>query len=83
LAGFAIIKHAVVRFRDASHAKEACAEFLTDVGHEWDAVIAVYGNPPSRVPKDIKELIERLYESHPRSPFDHRKPPPPDWLRSR
>jgi hypothetical protein len=46
---------------------------------EWDTVIAVYGNPPSRAPKNIKELIERLYESHPRSPFDHRRPPLSDW----
>jgi hypothetical protein len=27
----------------------------------------------------IKELIEPPYDSHPKSPFDHRKPPLPDW----
>ncbi len=60
-------------------AKESCAEFLPDVGHEWDAVVAASGKLPVRVPNDIKEVIECLHQSHPRSPFDHRKPPPVDW----
>jgi hypothetical protein len=39
----------------------------------------------SAVPGDIKEPIERLYDSDPdpRSPFDRRKPPAIDWLAKR
>jgi hypothetical protein len=54
---------------DAYDAKEACAEFVPDVGREWDAMILVEGKPPAEVPKNIREIIEALYKAHPRSPF--------------
>jgi hypothetical protein len=64
---------------DAYDAKEACAEHLPDVGHEWDAMILVAGKMPTEVPDEIKELIETLYKAHQRSPFDTKRPSPKDW----
>jgi hypothetical protein len=64
---------------DAYDAKESCAEFLPDVGHEWNAVVMVDGRSPMEVLEEIKELIEEMYRAHPTSPFDERKRLPPHW----
>jgi hypothetical protein len=64
---------------DAYDAKEACAECLPDVGHEWDAMVMVRDGNFTEVPSDIKDLIETLYKGYPSSPFGERKRLPKDW----
>ncbi|HEV2160636.1 MAG TPA: hypothetical protein VGR52_00140 [Stellaceae bacterium] len=65
---------------DVYDAKEACADFVPDVGRVWDVEILVSGKNPATPMDATKTIIENLYKSHPRSPFG--KPDelaPKDW----
>ena len=53
---------------DAFDAK-ANAEMAVGVGYEWDAAVIVPGKVV-RVPKRIKDLIEKAWSQHDRSPFE-------------
>jgi hypothetical protein len=64
---------------DAYDAKESCAELLPDVGRSWDAMVLPLGKEPAEVPTDIKDLIEQLYERHPRSPYSKSVRQPINW----
>jgi hypothetical protein len=56
---------------DTYDAKETCAHFVPDIGHAWDAVVLMENRQPVFVPGEIKQVMERLYNQHPRSPFHH------------
>ncbi len=62
---------------------KANAEMSVGVGYEWDAVI-ITRDKRHDVPKEIKDLIERVWAKANRSPFHIREnndlePPPRDW----
>jgi hypothetical protein len=65
---------------------KANAELDAHVGYEWDAVIVV--RPPisfCEMPKEVKDLTERVWAQFNRSPFDrynkaeNLEPPPKNW----
>lgn len=65
---------------------KANAEIAVGVGYEWDAEIILGGKLGSHiVPKEIKELIEKVWGRYQRSPFEkydpkeYEKGPPKDW----
>jgi len=63
---------------------KANAEMSPGVGFSWDAKI-IFHDGSYRVPKPIKELIERSWDEHNRSPFEEWNPeedlprPPDGW----
>ncbi len=80
--------HSVQRILYDSFDAKATAEMAVGVGYEWDAtVITAFGDETiARVPidKPTKELIERAWAKHNRSPFEKREKddipnPPKDW----
>ena len=65
---------------------KANAELEAHVGYEWDALVLI--RPPISfcdIPKNIKELTEKVWAKANRSPFErynrkeHLEPPPKDW----
>ena len=62
-------------------AKELCAATLPDIGHDSDAFVLTHGRPGHRISDERMNLIQQLYESHSKSPFDP-KPPLPTECRS-
>jgi len=54
---------------DAYDAKESCAEFLPEVGHEWDAAILTQNGSVATVEVATQSIIEYAYMDHPKSPF--------------
>lgn len=65
---------------------KASAELDPNVGFEWDAAVILAGKRGAyEVPKEIRDLIERIWDKTSRSPFEKRDPkkelpsPPRDW----
>jgi hypothetical protein len=59
---------------------KANAEIVQGVGYEWDAEVMVAGKKAKRVPRDIKRLIEKVFEENTQSPFK-KKHFPDNWKR--
>jgi hypothetical protein len=61
-------------------AKELCAATIPDIGHESDAFVLVHNRPGHRVADEKMSLIQKLYETHPKSPYDTQSPMPSEDL---